>query len=95
MTRISTEIGCKILIRGCLAERSKALALGASPRGRGFESHSSHIFISLLIAHLLFDIQSLEKMVFLSNKDFGISIKRPYKTKCEVSLRIRLFGRVV
>ena len=27
---------------GCLAEWSKALALGASPRGRGFEPHSNH-----------------------------------------------------
>ena len=28
-----------------LAERSKALASGASPQGRGFEPHSCHILI--------------------------------------------------
>ena len=30
--------------KGSLAERSKALASGASPKGRGFESHSCHLF---------------------------------------------------
>ena len=29
---------------GSLAERSKALASGASPKGRGFESHCCHHF---------------------------------------------------
>ena len=29
-------------IIGCLAEWSKAVALGAIPKGRGFKSHSSH-----------------------------------------------------
>ena len=34
----------KKLNRDCLAEWSKALASGASPKGRGFESLSSHFF---------------------------------------------------
>ena len=33
---------------GCLAEWSKALALGASPRGRGFEPHSNQTLASTL-----------------------------------------------
>ena len=32
----------------CLAEWSKALASGASPKGRGFESLSSHFFACLM-----------------------------------------------
>ena len=31
------------VIRGSLAEWSKALVLGTSPKGRGFESHSCHL----------------------------------------------------
>ena len=31
---------------GHLAERSKALRSGRSPKGRGFESHSVHDFLS-------------------------------------------------
>ena len=34
----------KGFVEGSLAEWSKALASGASPKGRGFESHSCHIF---------------------------------------------------
>ena len=32
----------KFMDRDSLAERSKALAQGASPQGRGFEPHSCH-----------------------------------------------------
>lgn len=36
--------------KGSLAEWSKALALGASPKGRGFEPHSYHsLFLFLLL----------------------------------------------
>ena len=38
------------VICGCIgrmAEWSKALALGASPKGRGFEPHSCHFWISV------------------------------------------------
>ena len=31
--------------KGMMAEWSKALALGASPKGRGFEPHSYHYFL--------------------------------------------------
>ena len=33
------------LAEGSLAEWSKALVLGTSPKGRGFESHSDHVFL--------------------------------------------------
>ena len=43
-----TNMICAAIIifaqRGSLAERSKALASGASPKGREFESHSCHFF---------------------------------------------------
>ena len=32
-------------IQDSLAEWSKALASGASPKGRGFEPHSCHLFL--------------------------------------------------
>ena len=38
-------VKCRRLVeQDCLAEWSKALASGASPKGRGFEPHSSHIY---------------------------------------------------
>ena len=35
-------------ISGSVAEWSKALVLGTSPQGRGFESHRCHMFYILL-----------------------------------------------
>ena len=35
--------------RGSLAERSKALASGASPKGREFESHNCQFFLLLFL----------------------------------------------
>jgi hypothetical protein len=37
----------KTVEEGSLAEWSKALALGASPQGRGFEPHSYHLFLDI------------------------------------------------
>ena len=36
--------GHRISTKGVVAEWSKALALGASPKGRGFEPHLYHTF---------------------------------------------------
>ena len=35
----------RIATKGMVAEWSKALALGASPKGRGFEPHQYHYFL--------------------------------------------------
>ena len=35
----------KTATKGIVAEWSKALALGASPKGRGFEPHQYHYFL--------------------------------------------------
>jgi hypothetical protein len=35
---------------GSVAERSKALVLGTSPKGRGFESHRCHIYFFLFFS---------------------------------------------
>ena len=37
--------GHRIATKGVVAEWSKALALGASPKGRGFEPHQYHYFL--------------------------------------------------
>ena len=39
---LKEEKKCVIVIQGNVAEWSKALALGASPQGRGFEPHRYH-----------------------------------------------------
>ena len=39
------DFGRRIATKGVVAEWSKALALGASPKGRGFEPHQYHYFL--------------------------------------------------
>ena len=41
----SAGAGVKTATKGIVAEWSKALALGASPKGRGFEPHQYHYFL--------------------------------------------------
>ena len=41
------------LAEGSLAEWSKALVLGTSPKGRGFESHRCQIHFSFVILFIL------------------------------------------
>jgi hypothetical protein len=41
-----------VLYYDSLAEWSKALVLGTSPQGRGFEPHSCHFFFGLFLVHL-------------------------------------------
>ena len=43
-TLFKHEAGVNLRIQGKVAEWSKALALGASPKGRGFEPHLYHTF---------------------------------------------------
>jgi hypothetical protein len=46
ISELKEAIYCKSLTKGEVAEWSKALALGASPKGRGFEPHLHHTFYS-------------------------------------------------
>ena len=45
---LKEERKCVIAIQGNVAEWSKALALGASPKGRGFEPHRYHKLLFFL-----------------------------------------------
>ena len=47
-------MGSKTLQNGKVAEWSKALALGASPKGRGFEPHLYQIFFLARLRHEIF-----------------------------------------
>ena len=52
--------GTSPLRRGSLAEWSKALVLGTSPKGRGFESHScqEHKVFLVRLVHTLSEVKS-------------------------------------
>ena len=41
---------------GRMAEWSKALALGASPKGRGFKPHHYHTFFKYRLNYLIFKL---------------------------------------
>ena len=56
-------MGSKTLQNGKVAEWSKALALGASPKGRGFEPHLYQIFF-----HLSFYIEIHDPLVYFRNR---------------------------
>ena len=56
-------------VKGSVAEWSKALALGASPKGRGFEPHHYQSFFFLLNSQprMRIDKQQLLKCEYLWN----------------------------
>ena len=71
---VRTEITCFLLIKdglvsdkacypyGSVAERSKALVLGTSPKGRGFESHRCQKFYGHAFNHKIFLINYYIKL---------------------------------
>ena len=86
-----------------MAERSKALASGASPKGRGFESHFCHFGMSHLRRFMMYlpfrvDVggqfaRAVKGVVLRSTADYCAWVRTPQLTfliACRYSFELRL-----